>query len=397
MKKKQLHTTEKGNQLSTTLYGHEKWDMTSNDQILSNPDKKSISGLTYTQGNYTLISSDTVKEGNESNLAKGYLAEPSNAYTVLNDNFIYALSSVAAGNFDGNSSGLSAQIVMVYTTEYSKNGGLYLRFRNAVSGEFGNNAITLLDKNKDIGNPDLADENGHKIEDFARNPYQLRNYLKVTTGDWNGDGIDEVAVYIPEKGNSRIAVYALQLTSGDDKGKAYLDASKWKLVWTYYLREGNIVSNMVSLVSGDVNKDGIDDLAATWGYYYGPDKNIGSTAVVMFGAKGTAMLNKSQQFDLKHGSSNIVRGTFVFGDIMGGNSDVLILCGQSDADLKNGNQYTRYVALYHWNGSEFTSTLYQNFDLFEIVDGEYRWPAMAENRTGNKKDKFLPSLSVRQM
>ena len=31
---------------------------------------------------------------------------------------------------------------------------------------------------------------------------------------------------------------------------------------------------MVSLVSGDVNKNGIDDLAATWGYYYGPNRTL---------------------------------------------------------------------------------------------------------------------------
>ncbi|NLX65150.1 MAG: hypothetical protein GX022_10350 [Clostridiaceae bacterium] len=140
---------------------------------------------------------------------------------------------------------------------------------------------------------------------------------------------------------------------------------------------------MVSLVSGDVNKDGIDDLAATWGYYYGPYQNIGSTAVVMLGAKGTAMLTKSQQFDLTYGSSDIVRGTFVFGDIIGGDSDSLVLCGQSDADLKSGNKYTRYVAVYSWNGEEFTSNLYKNFDLFAKEDGKFVWEAMTRS-----EDKF---------
>ena len=105
------------------------------------------------------------------------------------------------------------------------------------------------------------------VENFLENPYQLKNYLQVATGDWNGDGTDEVAVYVPELGNSRIVVYSLQITSSDDPKEAYKDASKWKVAWTYPLNEGDVVSNMVSLVSGDVDEDGIDDLACTWGYY----------------------------------------------------------------------------------------------------------------------------------
>ena len=51
---------------------------------------------------------------------------------------------------------------------------------------------------------------------------------------------------------------------------------------------------MISLVSGDVNQDGVDDLACTWGYYYGPQQNAGSRAVVMFGSTSAHMLQSSQ-------------------------------------------------------------------------------------------------------
>ena len=208
------------------------------------------------------------------------------------------MSDVAAGNFDKNKEGKSAQIAMVYTKGYSAKGGLYLKFGDAKgtgTSAYGD-SIELLSTSKKLGNPDLKleNENGStsdkNAENFAENPYQLKNYLQVATGDWNGDGVDEVAVYIPEENNSRIAVYALQRTEED----AYKNPSNWALAWTYYLKEDNVVSNMISLTSGDVDRDGIDDLSCTWGYYYGPTQNKGSKAVVMFGGKDKNILKRSQ-------------------------------------------------------------------------------------------------------
>ena len=141
-----------------------------------------------------------------------------------------------------------------------------------------------------------------------------------------------------------------------------------------------MVSNMISMTSGDVDRDGIDDLSCTWGYYYGPEQNKGSKAVVMFGAKDTDLLKRSQQFDITHGSSNIVRASFVFGDI-GTGEEELILCGQADADLKKGNTYSRYVALYTWDGKQFVTNIQKNFDLFETNDkGKLVYSVMLANR-----------------
>ena len=278
------------------------------------------------------------------------------------------MSDVAAGNFDKNEEGKSAQVAMVYTKGYSAKGGLYLKFGDAkgTDNQAYGDSIELLSQSKKLGNPDLKLENedgstsDKNAENFAENPYQLKNYLQVATGDWNGDGVDEVAVYIPEENNSRIAVYALQRTEKD----AYKNPSNWALAWTYYLKEDNVVSNMISLTSGDVDRDGIDDLSCTWGYYYGPTQNKGSKAVVMFGGKDKEILKRSQQFDISYGSSNIVRASFVFGDI-GTGEDSLILCGQADADLKAGNTYSRYVAMYVWDGKKFSANMEKNFNLFE--------------------------------
>lgn len=382
--------------LNATLYGDGSGLKSMTDALKTNASGPISSGNVTATGNYVKLNTGTHSYYETTKTYGQYTHK--NYLTGLNDATSEqgVMSDVAAGNFDKNTTGKSAQIAMVYTKEYSAKGGLYLKFGDAKGTDdkaYGN-SIELLSKSKNLGNPNLKleNENGSasdkNAENFAENPYQLKNYLQVATGDWNGDGVDEVAVYIPEENNSRIAVYALQRTEKD----AYKKASNWALAWTYYLKEDNVVSNMISLTSGDVDRDGIDDLSCTWGYYYGPTQNKGSKAVVMFGGKDKNILKRSQQFDISYGSSNIVRASFVFGDI-GTGEDSLILCGQADADLKAGNTYTRYVAMYVWDGKKFATNLEKNFNLFEKNDkGQLINANMS--RHGNSGDEVFYSLPL---
>lgn len=368
------HINTKSANLTASLYGDGSGLKTITKALKQkNEGNVSTRNLSAT-GNYTKLNSGT-HNGTAADGKYTYTDYLTGLNTAESEQGV--MYDVAAGNFDGNKTGKSAQIAMVYTKAYSAKGGLYLKFGDAKGT--GKNAygtsIELLSQDKKLGNPDLLmDEK--KVENFAENPYQLKNYLQVATGDWDGDGVDEVAVYIPEEDNSRIAVYSLQQTGNG----AYKSASNWALAWTYYLKEDHVVSNMISMTSGDVDRDGIDDLSCTWGYYYGPEQNKGSKAVVMFGAKDTDLLKRSQQFDITHGSSNIVRASFVFGDI-GTGEEELILCGQADADLKKGNTYSRYVALYTWDGKQFVTNIQKNFDLFETNDkGKLVYSVMLANR-----------------
>lgn len=368
------YTDTKRANLTASLYGDGSGLKTITDALNRKKDGSVSTGNLSATGNYTKLNSGT-HNGTE-NGKYTYTNYLTGLNTAESEQGV--MYDVAAGNFDGNKAGKSAQIAMVYTKAYSANGGLYLKFGEAKgtgTNAYGTSFIELLSRDKKLGNPDLLmDEK--KVENFAENPYQLKNYLQVATGDWDGDGVDAVAVYIPEEDNSRIAVYSLQKTGNDD----YKTASNWALAWTYYLKEDHVVSNMISMTSGDVDRDGIDDLSCTWGYYYGPEQNKGSKAVVMFGAKDTDLLKRSQQFDITYGSSNIVRASFVFGDI-GTGEEELILCGQADADLKKGNTYSRYVALYTWNGKQFVTNIEKNFDLFETNDkGKLVYSVMLANR-----------------
>ena len=370
-------SNQKDNTLQSTLYGNDDNTSTKAQQFLSaQKQTQTISeGKTTSTGTYAQF--PTGSKGNDGYATKGYLTGMTNATTDLQDGTDYAMADVAAGHFTSSSDAKSSQTVMVYAGDLSAKGGLYLRFGNATTGEYGN-PITLLDTSKEIGNPNLTDTSDEgsttakKVENFAENPYQLKNYLQVATGDWDNDGKDEVAVYVPEVGNSRIEIYDLQTED-------YSNPSNWRQAWTYFFREGSVVSNMISLVSGDVNQDGVDDLACTWGYYYGPQQNAGSRAVVMFGSTSAHMLQSSQEFPLTYEGSNLVRASFAFGDMTGGGK-TLILAAQSDADLKANKQNTRYVGLYAWNGVTFKPSVSQNFDLFSKNDkGEYIYGAMAKH------------------
>ena len=373
-------SNQKDNTLQSTLYGNDDNTSTQAQQFLSaQKQTQTISeGKTTSTGTYAQFPIGS--KGNDGYATKGYLTGMTNATTKLNDKTDYAMADVAAGHFTSAKDAKSSQTVMVYAGDLSAKGGLYLRFGNATTGEYGN-PITLLDTSKEIGNPTLKDNSetvdgetteAKLVENFAENPYQLKNYLQVATGDWDNDGKDEVAVYVPEVGNSRIEIYDLQTED-------YSNPSNWRQAWTYFFREGSVVSNMISLVSGDVNQDGVDDLACTWGYYYGPQQNAGSRAVVMFGSTSAHMLQSSQEFPLTYEGSNLVRASFAFGDMTGGGK-TLILAAQSDADLKANKQNTRYVGLYAWNGVTFKPSVSKNFDLFAKNDkGEYIYGAMAKH------------------
>ena len=373
-------SNDKDNKLQSTLYGNDDNTSTKAQQFLTaKTNSKEISkGKTTSTGTYAQFPIGS--KGTDGYATKGYLTGMTNATTDLQDGTDYAMADVAAGHFTSSSDAKSSQTVMVYAGDLSAKGGLYLRFGDAESGKYGK-PITLLDTSKEIGNPTFKDNSetvdgetteAKLVENFAENPYQLKNYLQVATGDWDNDGKDEVAVYVPEVGNSRIEIYDLQT---DD----YSNPSNWRQAWTYFFREGSVVSNMISLVSGDVNQDGVDDLACTWGYYYGPQQNEGSRAVVMFGSTSAHMLQSSQEFPLTYEGSNLVRASFAFGDMTGGGK-TLILAAQSDADLKANKQNTRYVGLYAWNGVTFQTSVSQNFDLFAKNDkGEYIYGAMAKH------------------
>jgi len=299
----------------------------------------------------------------------------------------FAASASASGNFVTSSVyGTAGQVVTVGVGNLSTNGGLYMYFNNPVTGEKSSETKVLLGTDKNIGNA--------QKDSFSESPYQMQNYLQVTTGNYDkdDDNINEIAVYVPEKGNSRVEIYKLQVSSSA-KENAYLDVNNWKKEWTYYFNESPLVSNMVSLTTGDFNRDGTDDIVLSWGYYYGKDDNSSSQAVVLYGDRYN-MFQKRKSIDLNYDTSKIVRAAFTYGDIDGDNVNDMILGGQASSDIANGNLNTRFIGVYTYDGNsdEFIQVIAKNFNLFERDEnGNYVYSAMSAN---NDKYYSLPGTKA---
>ena len=211
--------------------------------------------------------------------------------------------------------------------------------------------------------------------------YTAQNYIELATGDFDGDSIDEIAVYIGETNNPRVEIWKLQEQDGDgylnpghyaDHDYFDVDTGKrtWKIAWTYPLNQygSGKVPNMVSLSAADYDKDGIDDLAVSWGYF-GSGAIQPSRATIMMGADNNKMMTRKYSFDLKSGGTDIYRASFTAGDVDNDGYNELVMGGS----LANSDRNSRYLAVYEWNGSGFSIVAEQNFKLFEEENGVRKW------------------------
>ena len=221
--------------------------------------------------------------------------------------------------------------------------------------------------------------------------YMAQNYIELATGDFDGDSIDEIAVYIGETNNPRVEIWKLQEQDGDGYlnpghyadhdflGTASVDTGKrtWKIAWTYPLNQygSGKVPNMVSLSAADYDKDGIDDLAVSWGYF-GSGAIQPSRATIMMGADNNKMMTRKYSFDLKSGGTDIYRASFTAGDVDNDGYNELVMGGS----LANSDRNSRYLAVYEWNGSGFSIVAEQNFKLFEEENGVRKWQNIKDDK-----------------
>ena len=218
--------------------------------------------------------------------------------------------------------------------------------------------------------------------------YMAQNYLELATGDFDGDSIDEIAVYIGETNNPRVEIWKLQEQDGDgylnpghyaDHDYFDVDTGKrtWKIAWTYPLNQygSGKVPNMVSLSAADYDKDGIDDLAVSWGYF-GSGAIQPSRATIMMGADNNKMMTRKYSFDLKSGGTDIYRASFTAGDVDNDGYNELVMGGS----LANSDRNSRYLAVYEWNGSGFSIVAEQNFKLFEEENGVRKWQNIKDDK-----------------
>jgi hypothetical protein len=187
----------------------------------------------------------------------------------------------------------------------------------------------------------------HYIYGDSKLAYKLQNYLSITTGDFDGDYRDEIAVFVPavkKKGGSRVEVYDYNGSSWQRTHS--LPSTSWD----------DAVVNMVDLLAADINGDGIEDLCYSENLYnraledwYQPTGNFtisNSYINIRYGAK-TSALGTGERILCKISDDEeamVTRLALDFGDIDHDGKSELVAAGQKGRD-----ENTRWFAMYKYN------------------------------------------------
>lgn len=381
---KKATNSAKSDSLYSTLYGHNK---TASGAVLPGNDGTNARslGLGSDAGPISLQVEGNFSQSN--NGKKKNVAFININYTFINTGETPLLEKVdknkgAMVNFDlGVMDPVSGKTDVFYrASQYSPDFDSSISWLHPSNSK--DDSPLFLGNKGDAIEKDYGDKNSQEKSWEFNTAYTAQNYIELAAGDFDGDSIDEIAVYIGETGNPRIEIWKLQDQTGDgylnpghyEKNSMDMTADTgkrtWKIAWTYKLDQygANIVPNMVSLAAADYDKDGIDDLAVSWGYC-GPESNQPSHAVIMMGADNNQMLTRSYSFSLKANGTDIYRAGFTSGDVDNDGYNELVLGGS----LANSTNDSRYLAIYEWNGSGFEITAQENLDLFEEENGVRTW------------------------
>ena len=381
---KKATDSAKSDSLYSTLYGHNK---TASGAVLPGNDGTNARslGLGSDAGPISLQVEGNFSQSN--NGKKKNVAFININYTFINTGETSLLEKVdknkgAMVNFDlGVMDPVSGKTDVFYrASQYSPDFDSSISWLHPSNSK--DDSPLFLGNKGDAIEKDYGDKNSQEKSWEFNTAYTAQNYIELAAGDFDGDSIDEIAVYIGETGNPRIEIWKLQDQTGDgylnpghyEKNSMDMTADTgkrtWKIAWTYKLDQygANIVPNMVSLAAADYDKDGIDDLAVSWGYC-GPESNQPSHAVIMMGADNNQMLTRSYSFSLKANGTDIYRAGFTSGDVDNDGYNELVLGGS----LANSTNDSRYLAIYEWTDKGFEIVTQQNFDLFEEENGVRTW------------------------
>lgn len=416
-----------------TLYGHDSPVLGEDSAILKSGKNSGVAGkeITTPESYNQLIHPDNHPPNGKGNTY--YDADFSNNMKDKRYNFYHQESwlespwSVAVeGNFSKDNDGQKKQTAILYAipakqrgNASSTDGNIYdqaLKLNlNIVSPENGthssiytNSGTTAMSKGDLLenitvnqnGGPqgELQDENLEKMKQLMqfKNTATVMNHLKLTAGDFDGDGIDEIAFYTPfyDKGDSAnypsILVYDLQ----EMDGSKCFDAKSWKVSrvinldrWKSNTESSSgydIAPNMVSLTAADFDRDGTDDLAVSYGYYgtYGEQP---TKASVYLGGRAGEMLSQSIPLTL----GNIFRTGLATGDVDGDSYNELVIGGS----VRNATDKVRYVGIYEWNGSGFSLSSEKNIEIFKKENDSYIYEAAKQRNEAKKGEYYYTSAA----
>lgn len=232
--------------------------------------------------------------------------------------------------------------------------------------------------------------------------YYMQSYIDISTGDYDGDGSDEVAVMIPQKKTeaARIAVYKLKSDDISITGD-----NSWKEVWSYMLPEKSYYDtwNSIDIASGDINNDKIEDMIISYGRtgFNSIEQNaksgiidsaatIKSVSVALYGNKSGQMLQDSQT--LSYNNKDLCRVAFAIADINDDSINEVILGGQKISDAAAENT-TRCLGSYIYN--EATGRLeLETLENIKVVDGSMKDGKWVSANGYDDKYHSLPAMKA---
>lgn len=257
----------------------------------------------------------------------------------------------------------------------------------------------------------IADSMSGRIElNMPKNPTQtyttnyVQSLLSINTGDFDGDGVDEIAVFRPsiktgaegETNLPKVMFYHLKTKTSNP-----ILTSSWELSWIYEMPPSPTreLINNVDLATGDVNGDGADEIIISFGasFSYGsnmidPNITVPSQSYVLFGSKTGNMLSVSKKINIDDNKpeNRLVRVSFVIEDINGDKAKDIVMGGQYFVDAVTPGYYntTRVLGIFAYDQTKNTIVA-EHIQNIKVVDG-----VLSGNdfRSNNGYDRYYWSM-----
>lgn len=204
---------------------------------------------------------------------------------------------------------------------------------------------------------------------------ELMKMTDITSGDYDGDGISEIAVFVPKQSRSKpasVIIYKLVADYADP-----LDGDSWNAVWSYAMPYSETHWNSVDVESGDLSGDGTDDMIVSYGRVKLQSTSTGkldaegtteSKSVMLLGDKNGRMLSKSKS--ISYGSDKLCRVAFTISDLNGDGLKEAILGGQSlESGVSANNSRTLGIYTFDEASETLISDAVQEVKVIENNNG----------------------------